>query len=1554
MEEARLNVDAILARALWITSEKSFTSLLDTYSIKNLKKLVIEPLEKFIVKGFDLRFKQLFSSEAIGSPRCVKNIFVSEPMYICLDCANDYTRGLCQDCFFNSEHESHLYKRILSDRVTVCFCGNLDAYKKSPSCSKHTQMDEKDESIPQALIDRIHWTFCYLSQFLEKQLYDNKQLDKELDRIMVSQQIWSFLEKQGPDSPIFIAKLPRLEYINTRRCCVIVLGCTENIAYNVSLVDNLLNLTDEEKILIKLQVRLGNECIVARYSEDIKRCKRRLSFKKIFCPFCLKPGIRFKVIKIYRLFFMKLMVILIHFIGEICLRNYTLCEILSNIIFNETNLLDTYVLKEGNLHERFKSAIFDKILMAVSVSEAGKIQIAKFCFYRLDSLCAKPKIDFHHEMDSFFQLVARLASSPRFVITLVEEGFLTLILDYLTLILSSLGLKKGYTFTRVNKKGIPWDYIHELFWVVSEQLTQILNLDLMTIELSVLFRRKLRRAGLRLIMFCDDFDDLEPIQRAYGFPDSGIEYESFIRLIITIHKFLARYVNWLVFDSNIANLVLSAFLRMFKQSSLDLESLTPGATTGDRLMIQKNAQNEPFSIFNLSMRVFVDIFMHCSMNECLCDKISIKLLTDWKLLLWISRCAINSTAFECNYKSPLLPGNLSGLTCIAHLYHNTAYWHYLFMQDFNTIQILMSRMDPEKLMGYISLNMFPHTQNAAKISFSVSSIFNVITSGTLDLYTMLTLVYNSLTERHFVGVIQDREGYLLERQLIHFLFSKDRTYEEIKVLLCPYRRIQEYEVKKRDFLKRVDEILNLVSFKKSFLSSDSKYSLNPRYFSAVNVFYFAYSSLDSAQAYERLRVLYRNKKCRFELPEIVDLVDSFKGLNDFLFSYSFFDLLLKVLTNWGANGSHFQRHSPNVIALVLMCLSLILKLSKNTDMYSQYTQIIDFIHGKHPKLENRTILEFLVDKRTSTDEPVINAVIEYFIQLSNTQTIDVETNPENDAKKRARECRELLLKSLQARCNKFTEKNDEWLKYTENKEDQDSGTQETDDQHQVVLCDLCQISERNSQSTTFDIYHYPTSFICFARTRESLKLQNMKVLKEDGVLMTDLNPQSPINAISNDGQLQSMIPGMFISGCCHFSHIKCAPYLPKGLIFISNELLINLNYKCRVCHQKNNFFIPFAWPIKKELSRNTALSKIKIFKYYLTHLIKSKTWDELNQSNSSFACFHFRRTIKNALISPLDDNNVFLKNCATFNCVDTPEASNFSSRIFCSTIISKCISSLANTIAKLEILDRCSSTKSSIFNFETIDTPMYRVASQFSRYCYYACGLAPALTACNVPSSLVSEYLTRIFLKRLWQRKITREMPDSIKCDESSPRQLDRFYQFVDDFVSFTSLINLNPGLEEMTDVELEFSLIHKYYNLVILDVFAQFKSIRGSESTVRFNNNDEIYLQDLSCLYTSVVSSTETLGEKDKKILYELYLMNTLSFLRKAVILIVQVFDTSKGHLNGLDFITQKRDGLDLSAELKCLLDFFSIPYYPSAILTNYGVKVQRWVHRFSVLNID
>uniref|UniRef100_UPI003AAB0406 E3 ubiquitin-protein ligase UBR1 isoform X1 n=1 Tax=Centroberyx gerrardi TaxID=166262 RepID=UPI003AAB0406 len=98
---------------------------------------LLHPLECFLFGEEPREGLEKLKQGSTSSQLCGRVFKEGETVYSCRDCAIDPTCVLCMDCFQDSVHKGHRYKMHASSGGGFCDCGDVEAWKIGPCCSKH-------------------------------------------------------------------------------------------------------------------------------------------------------------------------------------------------------------------------------------------------------------------------------------------------------------------------------------------------------------------------------------------------------------------------------------------------------------------------------------------------------------------------------------------------------------------------------------------------------------------------------------------------------------------------------------------------------------------------------------------------------------------------------------------------------------------------------------------------------------------------------------------------------------------------------------------------------------------------------------------------------------------------------------------------------------------------------------------------------------------------------------------------------------------------------------------------------------------------------------------------------------------------------------------------------------------------------------------------------------------------------------------------------------------------------------------------------------------------
>ncbi|KAM9356224.1 E3 ubiquitin-protein ligase UBR1 isoform 2-T2 [Pholidichthys leucotaenia] len=102
-----------------------------------MQRRLLYPLECFLFGEDPEEGLEKLKQGSTSSQLCGRVFEDGETVYSCRDCAIDPTCVLCMNCFEDSVHKSHRYKMHASSGGGFCDCGDVEAWKISPYCSKH-------------------------------------------------------------------------------------------------------------------------------------------------------------------------------------------------------------------------------------------------------------------------------------------------------------------------------------------------------------------------------------------------------------------------------------------------------------------------------------------------------------------------------------------------------------------------------------------------------------------------------------------------------------------------------------------------------------------------------------------------------------------------------------------------------------------------------------------------------------------------------------------------------------------------------------------------------------------------------------------------------------------------------------------------------------------------------------------------------------------------------------------------------------------------------------------------------------------------------------------------------------------------------------------------------------------------------------------------------------------------------------------------------------------------------------------------------------------------
>ncbi|KAM4624786.1 E3 ubiquitin-protein ligase UBR1 [Polymixia lowei] len=152
-----------------------------------VQRCLLYPLECFLFGEDPQEGLEKLKQGSASSQLCGRVFKEGETVYSCRDCAIDPTCVLCMDCFQDSVHKGHRYKMHASSGGGFCDCGDVEAWKIGPCCSKHdpgaaTAMVTDECTLEPGLSERAEKLFRLLLRYATDLLVweENFELSAEL------------------------------------------------------------------------------------------------------------------------------------------------------------------------------------------------------------------------------------------------------------------------------------------------------------------------------------------------------------------------------------------------------------------------------------------------------------------------------------------------------------------------------------------------------------------------------------------------------------------------------------------------------------------------------------------------------------------------------------------------------------------------------------------------------------------------------------------------------------------------------------------------------------------------------------------------------------------------------------------------------------------------------------------------------------------------------------------------------------------------------------------------------------------------------------------------------------------------------------------------------------------------------------------------------------------------------------------------------------------------------------------------------------------------------
>ncbi|KII74506.1 E3 ubiquitin-protein ligase UBR1 [Thelohanellus kitauei] len=975
LEQIDSCIDTIMTRALLMTSDNPESDPQKIYDSLQLHKLVITSIYDLLFEKFDTSTRNRFFSKDDALGRCMKLLTPSDIVYMCNDCSPNIFCPFCEECFKNSIHFKHNCYTASVNHNMFCHCGDSKSNKKSVRCGNH-QIPKISRNLPEQFIKRIRYVIRSLFRYLELLCGDESSLNTYVEgRLLMSDD----LEKLDPENNpkgIFSYFMSRRNTTNCQKWCVLIFRPEDE---SREYADSCVSFINPPGILANLQSNFescGYLCV--KYRDTLKNCQANSVKIQNFIEDLPRSGLHCRLVKVYRLFFMKLSSVLIHFIKESCLRRSELCDLISGIVFQETTLAEMFFFNRSLWNDIRYNLTF-RIFMPTLFSRKGALYLSEFYFQVFERLYSELLVN--NDLRRYvFCIALQFVKSKTQLIYLVENGILCKILDFISDNFKEYGFGVGVSISKILKQVGPrkWNTIY----VASSDLKKLLCFAVNFIDPSDQIEPELQKTSIRLVQFCADFDDMESITLIDTSQEDGISPKDVHAVIGPLNYILIPYIMIILKFDDVANKILRELVRVFKK---DMKRIIANLSTQraiETLITHPNIGNKPFSIYNLSQRLFCNILARCLASHKLSEELKRTIFDDQVLLMWISQIAIASLSLEMKFKSGHLIDHCDYLSSMVSMYHGPLMIFYLFLLDFNTVQFLISSISPEHFLKYLLFNVCPSIRGKATVSQSLESILALPEfEDTLVVQQIFILIYNAITELRLNGDLKDSYYYLIERQHIRRLAFQCKIENIfINTILTDFAILNTSDPYSNTI--NIDEVLFNISSSLTPSQTGETQSIFPKYLNPGTPFHCLCTTEETKNIFQTLLCRYKNQVPNFLLPDVTSLKEDFKGMDNFLFSQTFLNFNIECFVKWYRNPELWKRDSPDIFLFILLCLCWILRVSKDRSICESYRERMFDFFGPQPKLENRSFMDIIENERPNSENPLVASMIDRFIDLS--------------------------------------------------------------------------------------------------------------------------------------------------------------------------------------------------------------------------------------------------------------------------------------------------------------------------------------------------------------------------------------------------------------------------------------------------------------------------------------------------------------------------------------------------------------------------------------------
>ncbi|KAG7466311.1 hypothetical protein MATL_G00163480 [Megalops atlanticus] len=778
---------------------------------------LLQPLEWFLFGEDPSVGLEKLQQSSTSSQLCGRVFKEGETTYSCRDCAIDPTCVLCMDCFQNSVHKGHRYKMHASSGGGFCDCGDLEAWKTGPCCTRHdpgaaVAMETDGDCILEAgLQERALKLFQVLLRYTVDLLVweENYELPPELQPSVKEDTYYCVLyndEHHSYDHVIYT--LQRSVYCDQREAQMhttlidkegrrAVKRGTRNACQQAK---DLIRSNSEHISLQPLRVEILHSAVMAHQSFALRLgtwfqqiISYSVGFRQVFCQVALEP----------------------------------------NPVADQPSLISRLMLHDARLYKGARKIVHELIVCSLLMETEYKRLFAIEFTKHYKQLQKDFISDDHDRSISVIALSVQIFTVPTLARQLIEEGNVVKVFVDTVMEMLSEHLDAN---NRFHFQGYNSDKFSRI---------QVIFLDLRYILISkpTVWTSKLRTQfleGFRSFLgMLSCMQGMEEVKRQFGqHIEVEPEWEAGFSIQIQLRHILSMFQDWCASDEEVLLLAFkechSALMRCNNQP---FHSEAVDSYMCKHILHARpyKVSQEPVSIHLPISRLLAGLYVH------LCRTGAIKRLHEYVHLecsdfTYFAEHPLRCVVLAAQVSAEMWRRNGLSLVSQVYYYQDVKCRDEMFDKDIIMLQIAASKMDPNHFVMLILQR------------FELFDIFNgscstkdqeLLKQWNRLTEEMLHLLIIIIGERYVPGISEVTKEDVTMREVIHLLCIEPMAHSSL-VKGLPENESHE---------TGLESVISKVStFKKPGVSGHGLYEVKKECLQEFNPFFYHYSKSQHSKA----------------------------------------------------------------------------------------------------------------------------------------------------------------------------------------------------------------------------------------------------------------------------------------------------------------------------------------------------------------------------------------------------------------------------------------------------------------------------------------------------------------------------------------------------------------------------------------------------------------------------------------------------------------------------------------------------------------------------------